>query len=242
MDLTQQRRYARQIVLPAIGAAGQQKLRAARVLVVGAGGLGAPVITYLASCGVGHLGIIDPDRVELSNLPRQILFETGDIGRRKVEAAADRIAELNPECAVTTYPFALDDANARDLIARYHVVADGCDRFAARFTVNTACVQLGIPLVSAAVSGFSGQVMSVVKDSPCYQCVVHPDAADDRACNVGILAPFAGIVGSMQALEVVRMILGFPALVGRMAVLDGTTNTQRIITLMPDAACPVHGE
>lgn len=241
MNLTQQRRYARQIALPQVGAAGQEKLRAARVLVVGAGGLGAPVATYLAACGVGHLGLIDPDRVELSNLPRQVLFETGDIGRRKVEAAADRLAELNPECNVTTHAMALDAANARDIIAGYDVVADGCDRFAARFIVNATCVELGIPLVSAAVSGFAGQVMTVLPGTPCYRCVVHPEAADDRSCQMGILAPFAGVVGSMQALEVLRVLLGFPALAGRMAVLDGITGTQRIVALTRDAECPVHG-
>ena len=241
MNLDDQRRYARQIALPELGLDGQQKLRDARVLIIGAGGLGAPLITYLASAGIGHLGMIDPDRVELSNLPRQIIFETGDIGRLKVDAASDRVAELNPDCTVTTYPFALDAANAAEIISQYHIVADGCDQFTTRFLVNQTCLTHRIPLVSAAVSGFEAQVMSVANDSACYHCVVHENAMDERTCNVGILAPFAGLVGCAQALEVTRMILGFPAFVGRMAVIDGRTNAQRLVQLQRDLACPACG-
>ena len=241
MNLDDQRRYARQIALPEMGVAGQQKLRDARVLVVGAGGLGAPLITYLASAGVGHLGLIDGDRVELSNLPRQTIFETGDIGRLKVEAASDRVAELNPDCTVTPYPFALDAENAAEIIAQYDIVADGCDQFTTRFLVNKICLAQRVPLVSAAVSGFHGQVMSITADSACYQCVVHENAADERTCNLGILAPFAGMIGCAQALEVLRMILGFPALIGKMAIIDGMTNTQRVVNLQRDPACPACG-
>jgi molybdopterin/thiamine biosynthesis adenylyltransferase len=241
MNLDDQRRYARQIALPEIGITGQQKLRDARVLVIGAGGLGAPLITYLASTGIGHLGIIDPDRVELSNLPRQTIFETGDIGRLKVDAARDRVTELNPDCAVTTYPFTLDAENAAEIISQYHVVADGCDQFVTRFLVNKICLTRSVPLVSAAISGFHGQVMNITKGSACYQCIVHEQAADERTCNVGILAPFAGMIGCMQALEVLRIILGFPALIGKMAVIDGLTNSQRIVNLQRDPACPACG-
>lgn len=241
MNLDDQRRYARQIALPEMGESGQQKLRDARVLIIGAGGLGAPLITYLASAGVGHLGIIDADRVELSNLPRQTLFETGDIGRLKIDAASDRVAELNPDCAITTYPFAIDANNAADIISQYHVVADGCDNFTTRFLVNKTCIAHGVPLVSAAVSGFHGQVMSVVQDSACYQCVVHENAADERTCNVGILAPFAGMIGCAQALEVLRMVLGFPALVRKMAIIDGLTGIQRVVNLDRAPDCPACG-
>jgi adenylyltransferase/sulfurtransferase len=149
VKLDQQRRYARQIMLPEIGEAGQDKLLAARVLVVGAGGLGSALISYLAAAGVGHLGIIDDDRVELSNLGRQIIHETGDIGRLKVESARDRVAELNPDISVDIYPFAITAENAEEIIRSYEIVADGCDNFASRFAVNAACVKLGIPLVSA---------------------------------------------------------------------------------------------
>lgn len=242
MTIDFERRYARQIMLPEIGVDGQEKLQAARVLVIGAGGLGAPLLTYLATGGVGHLGIIDGDRVELSNLPRQTLFETGDIGRLKVEAASDRLHELNPACAVTTYPFPLTTDNAAELISGYDIVADGCDNFATRFAVNAACVALGKPLVSAAISGFSGQVMTVANGSPCYRCLVHPEAVDANTCREsGVLAPVAGMIGNAQALEVMRVILGMPALVGKLAVFDGLTHQQRVVALTKEADCPVCG-
>lgn len=232
MNADQQRRYIRQTMLPEIGEAGQQKLLAAKVLVIGAGGLGAPLITYLATGGVGALGVIDPDRVELSNLPRQTLYENGDIGRLKVEAAADRVSELNPECRFSPYPIALTEANAHELIAQYDVVADGCDNFATRFIVNDACVALGKPLVSAAISGFSGQLMTVMDGSPDYRALVHPDAPEANTCREsGILAPVAGMVGAAQALEVMRVILGIPALVGKVAIFDGLAHTQRVVAL-----------
>ena len=232
MTPDQQRRYIRQSMLPEVGDAGQQKLLTAKVLVIGAGGLGAPLLTYLATGGVGALGVVDPDRVELSNLPRQTLYENGDIGRLKVEAAADRISELNPECDFTPYPFALDAANAQALIAPYDVVADGCDNFATRFIVNDACVALGKPLVSAAISGFQGQLMTVMDGSPDYRTLVHPEAPEANTCREsGILAPVAGMVGAAQALEVMRVILGIPALKGKLAIFDGLNHTQRVVAL-----------
>lgn len=246
MNLDQQRRYARQIMLADMGEDGQRRLLDARVLVIGAGGLGSAVIPYLAAAGVGTIGIIDPDRVELSNLARQVIHETGDIGRLKVESAEDRVGELNPEVRVVTYPFALTAENIEAVLGgampSYDIVADGCDNFATRFMVNAACVARRIPLVSAAIAGWQGQVMSVADGSPCYQCLVHPDAPEANTCREsGIIGPLAGIIGSMQALEVVRMILGKPALVGKLAVYDGHTATQRIVTLARDAHCPVCG-
>jgi adenylyltransferase/sulfurtransferase len=232
MNLEQQRRYARQIMLPQVGEAGQQKLAAARVLVVGAGGLGSPLIMYLASSGIGHLGIIDNDRVELSNLPRQTIYEQGDIGRLKVEAAADRVAELNPECKVTIYPDALTAENAREIISQYDVIADGCDNFATRFLVNDTCIELGKPLVSAAISGFDGQLMTIMNGSKDYRALVHPEAPEANSCREsGVMAPVAGMIGSAQALEVMRVILGIPALVGKVAIFDGLTHAQRIVAL-----------
>jgi len=240
LTLDQQRRYARQIMLPEIGAAGQEKILRARVLVIGAGGLGSALISYLAAAGVGHLGIVDHDRVELSNLARQILHEGGDIGRLKVESARDRVAELNPDCAVETYPFALDETNARALIAQYDVIADGCDNFATRFAVNAACVALGKPLVSAAIAGFDGQVMSVLPGHACYQCVVSPEAPEANTCREsGVIGPLAGVMGSCQALEVLRTILGIPALAGKMAIFDGRTHAQRLVKITRDAQCPI---
>jgi adenylyltransferase/sulfurtransferase len=237
----QQRRYIRQSMLPEIGDGGQEKFLNAKVLVIGAGGLGSAVITYLAAAGIGRLGIIDGDRVELSNLARQIIHEHGDIGRLKVESATDRVHEVNPEdVTVTTYPFELTAANAEEIIAQYDVVADGCDNFATRFAVNAACVKLGKPLVSAAIAGWQGQLMTVMPQSACYQCVVHPDAPEANSCREsGVIGPLCGIIGSMQALEVLRTILERPALVGKMAIYEGLTNEQRMVAIQRDALCPI---
>ncbi len=237
---------------------GQQKLLAARVLVVGAGGLGSAVITYLAAAGVGTIGIIDSDRVELSNLPRQILHETGDIGRLKVESAADRVSELNPDVTIVTYPFALTAENAHavmlgtltthhpPLTTHYDIIADGCDNFATRFAVNAACIRIGIPLVSAAIAGWAGQVMtiapSIAPGTGCYQCLVNPDAPEANTCtDSGIMGPLAGAIGSMQALEIIHTILGRPALVGQLLRVDGRTMRQHISQLPRDPACPICG-
>ena len=242
--LEQQRRYARQIMLAEIGEAGQQKLLDARVLIIGAGGLGSALIAYLAAAGVGRLGIIDADRVELSNLARQIIHETGDIGRLKVESADDRVAELNPDVKITTYAYALDDTNAPDIISRYDMVADGCDNFATRFLVNRLSVKLNKPLISAAIAGWQGQVMTIdpssVKTAGCYQCLVSPDAPEANTCkDTGIVGPLAGIIGSMQALEVINTILGKPALAAKLARYDGHTMQQSLVTRARDSDCPV---
>ena len=242
MNLNQQRRYARQIMLKEIGEDGQRALLNARVLVIGAGGLGSALITYLAAAGVGHLGITDHDRVELSNLARQILHETGDIGRLKVESATDRVEELNPEVKVTTYPYALTKENAIALIKDYDVIADGSDNFATRFAVNEACVVSGKTLVTAAISGFTGQVMTVAPGSACYQCLVHPQAPEVNTCKeTGVIGPLAGVIGAMQALEILRVILGKPALISRLAVWDGLTHQQRLVDIPRDADCTVCG-
>ena len=244
MNFEQQRRYARQIMLANVGEAGQLKLRAARVLVIGAGGLGSALISYLAAAGVGHLGIIDADRVELSNLARQILHETGDIGRLKVDSAADRIAELNPDIMVTTYPHALTAENARTIIGDYDIVADGCDNFHTRFLVNATCVALHKPLVSAAIAGWHGQLMTItpasIAGSGCYQCFANPDAPEANTCtDSGIMGPLAGVMGSMQALEVVNCILGRAALDVQLLRFDGATMQQRLVTRQADAACAI---
>ena len=242
MNIDQQRRYARQIMLPDMGEAGQQALLNARVLVVGAGGLGSALISYLAAAGVGTIGIIDDDRVELSNLARQIIHETGDIGRLKVDSASDRIAELNPSTRILTHPHALTAANAEAIVAQYDIIADGCDNFASRFIINTTCLKLRKPLVSAAVAGWHGQVMTIAPHlapgTGCYQCFVSPEAPEAHTCREsGIIGPLAGIVGSMQALEVMHVILGHPALLGKLARYDAHSMSQRISTLSRDAAC-----
>lgn len=236
------RRYARHILLPEIGEAGQQKLADSAVLVIGAGGLGSAVIAYLAAAGIGRIGIIDHDHVELSNLQRQIIHEDGDIGRLKVESAADRISELNPHCAVDIYPRRLVAENAASIIARYTIVADGCDNFTTRLIVNAACMQSGIPLVSAAVKAFEGQLMTFPADgtSPCYQCFV-PESPPEASCKeTGVIGPLCGVMGSMQALEVIKALLGLPTLSGKLLRYDALTHRQRISTLPRNAECPLH--
>jgi molybdopterin/thiamine biosynthesis adenylyltransferase len=239
-ELEFQRRYARQILLPEIAEAGQRQLAQTRVLVVGAGGLGSAVLSYLAAAGIGTLGIIDHDRVELSNLNRQIIHETADIGRLKVESARDRVQEIAPDCTVQTYPYALDASNAEAVIAQYDIIADGCDKFQSRFAVNTACIAQKKPLVSAAIAGWQGQIASfdTAHGTACYQCLVHPDAPEANTCrDSGIAGPLAGVMGSMQALEVLRMALGMPALLGKLLRFDGLKNTQRISDIARDNAC-----
>jgi molybdopterin/thiamine biosynthesis adenylyltransferase len=237
-----QRRYIRQTMLPEIGEAGQQRLADSRVLVVGAGGLGSAVLSYLAAAGIGTLGVIDHDRVELSNLNRQILHETADIGRLKVESARDRIEEIAPDCHVEIFPYAIDSSNAETLIAKFDIVADGCDSFASRFAINAACVAQKKPLVSAAIAGWHGQLTSIdiARATPCYACFVHPEAPEANSCREsGIVGPLAGVMGSMQALEVLHMALGTPALLGKLLRFNGKNYTQRISDLQHDAACRV---
>lgn len=243
--LEHERRYIRQTMLAECGGEGQQALARARVLVIGAGGLGAPLLTYLAAAGIGTLGVIDPDKVELLNLNRQTLFEEGDIGRWKVDAARDTLEEQNSHIVLHTHPIALTKDNAHGMMAAYDIIADGCDDFATRFTVNAACVALKKPLISASVIGWHGQLASFdtrLSQSPCYQCFVHPDAPDAGSCNAsGIMGAAAGVIGSMQALEVIRMVLGRAALIGKLMRFDGLQHRMHTATITRDAACPVCG-
>jgi molybdopterin/thiamine biosynthesis adenylyltransferase len=241
-----QRRYARQLMLPDFGEAVQLRFHAARVAVIGAGGLGSAVATYLAMAGVGHLTLIDSDRVELSNLNRQILHEQGDIGRLKVESAGDRLSELRHDITLSLHAETLTEANAALLLQDHDIVADGCDNFATRFAVNAACVTLGIPLVSAAIAGLHGQVASFAPThyagTACYACMVHPEAPEANSCREsGVIGPLAGIVGSMQALEVLWWLAGTPKLVGSLAKFDGVRFTQTISRIARDENCSVCG-
>jgi molybdopterin/thiamine biosynthesis adenylyltransferase len=240
--MDRKRRYIRQTMLPHFGERGQEALAGASVLVVGAGGLGSPLLTYLAAAGVGRIGIAEHDRVEPSNLPRQILFEEGDIHRPKLDAAIDRLSELNSATEIVAHQNGIRHADAASIIGAYDVVADGCDNFATRLLVNTTCVALQKPLVSASVAGWHGQLASfdVARGTPCYQCLVHPDATDANTCeDSGIIGPLAGIIGSMQALEVLRVIIGEPALLGTLALYDGRTHAQRMVRIGRDAHCAV---
>ncbi len=249
MDLSDQQldRYARHIVLPEIGGRGQQHLLAAKVLVIGAGGLGAACLHYLAAAGVGTLGIVDDDLVDLSNLQRQVIHRTQDIGRAKTQSAAEAIAAINPDVRVIQHSLRLTAENAPSLIAEYDLVADGCDNFDTRFAVSDACVTLGKPLVSAAVGRFEGQLATFrghEKDRPCYRCFV-PSApgGEQRSCSeLGILGALTGVMGSLQALEIIREITGFgDTMAGRLMIYDAMSARVRTLTLPKDKACAVCG-
>lgn len=232
MNLDQQRRYARQIMLPELGEAGQQKLLNARVLIIGAGGLGSASISYLAAAGIGTIGVADDDRVELSNLARQIIHETGDIGRLKVDSAGDRVAEINPDVKFIPHPFAVTAENVESLIAQYDVISDGCDNFNTRFAVNDACIKLKKTLISAAIAGWQGQLMTILPGGPDYRALVHPDAPEANTCHEsGVIGPLAGIMGSLQALEVIRVLLGTPAYAGKLLRYDGLAGASRVVQL-----------
>jgi molybdopterin/thiamine biosynthesis adenylyltransferase len=233
-------RYARHLVLREIGGPGQQRLKAARVLIVGAGGLGAPAALYLAAAGVGALALLDPDTVALSNLQRQVLYATGDEGRVKVDAAAERLAALNPNVRVTPIAEALTAANARALIAGYDLVLDGTDDFATRFAVNAACVGEGVTLVSGAIGRWTGQV-GVFAGRPCYQCLVPDIPPDAETCSaVGVIGALAGVVGSMMALEAIKLIADAGApLAGRLLIYDALAAEVRTVRIGADPECPV---
>ena len=235
-------RYARHLVLREIGGQGQQKLKAARVLLVGAGGLGAPAALYLAAAGVGTLGLADPDTVSLSNLQRQVLYQTADVGQSKVEVAAERLSAINPHVTVQTHPVWLDEANAGDLVAQYDLVLDGTDDFKTRFAVSDACVRHGKTLVSGALGRWTGQV-GVFQGQPCYRCLVPEVPPDAETCSrVGVVGALAGVIGSMMALEAVKLITGAgQALAGRLLIYDALAAETRTVRIGADPACPTCG-
>lgn len=235
-------RYARHLVLAEIGGPGQQRLARARVLIVGLGGVGGPAAQYLAAAGVGTLGLVDDDTVALSNLQRQVLFATADIGRLKVETGAERLSALNPGVAIQTFAERLNPANAAERIAGWDVVIDGTDDFPTRFAVNAACVAAGVPLVSGALGRWDGQV-GVFTGRPCYRCLVPEVPPDAATCaRVGVVGALAGLVGAACALEAVKLIAdaGRP-LVGRLTLHDGLTGRARTVEIAADPGCPVCG-
>lgn len=245
MSLTddQLERYARHIILKEVGGSGQQKLLNAKVLVIGAGGLGSPLLMYLAAAGVGTIGIIDDDQVDLSNLQRQIIHMTKALGSEKVTSAKNIIADINPDINVITYAKRLDDGNAEDIISGYDIVADGCDNFTTRFLVNDACLKNKIPLISGALSQFDGQLATFKgyeSDKPCYRCLVPDHPRGVLSCaEAGILGAVAGVVGTMQAVEVLKEILEIgDSLAGKLLIYDALTATSRTIKLPKDPGCP----
>ena len=240
-------RYSRHFLLPEIGVEGQRRLRNAGVLVVGAGGLGAPVLQYLAAAGVGRIGIVDFDRVELSNLQRQVIHGTEDVGRKKVESAREAVLAINPGVNVTTWDGQLTSANALERVAAHDVVVDGSDNFPTRYLVNDACVLTGTPLVSAAIFRFEGQAsVFATSDGPCYRCL-HPEPPPPdlvpSCAEGGVLGVLPGIMGSIEALEAIKLITGAgKGLAGRLLLLDALTMKLREVTLRRDPACPACGE
>jgi molybdopterin/thiamine biosynthesis adenylyltransferase len=235
-------RYARHLVLREIGGPGQQQLKAARVLIVGAGGLGAPAALYLAAAGVGELAIVDADTVALSNLQRQVLYQTGDEGRVKVEAAAERLGALNANVRVTPIARMLTGANAAAVIRGFDLVLDGTDDFATRFAVNAACVAEGVTLVSGAIGRWTGQV-GAFAGRPCYRCLVPDVPPDAETCAaVGVVGALAGVIGSMMALEAVKLIAAAGApLTGRLLIYDALAGESRTVRIGADPQCPVCG-
>jgi adenylyltransferase/sulfurtransferase len=241
-------RYARHIVLREIGGVGQAKLRQARVLVVGAGGLGSPVLLYLAAAGIGTIGIVDFDTVSLSNLQRQIAHVTDNVGKLKTDSAHDAIQALNPGVFVERHPVRITADNALDLIARYDVVADGSDNFATRFLVNDACYFARRTLVSAAVTEFDGQLASFKAhdhSGPCYRCLFPeppPPGTTPSCSETGVLGAAAGVMGTLQALEVIKEITGVgDSMVGRLLIYEALTTRFRTVTFKADPACALCG-
>jgi len=235
-------RYARHLVLSEVGGPGQQALKRARVLIVGVGGVGAPAALYLAAVGVGTLGLIDDDVVGLSNLQRQIAFSTSEVGRPKVQAAADRLTGLNPHVVIEAHPERLTQDNAAERIDAYDLVLDGTDDFQTRLWVNAACVATGRPLVSGALGRWSGQV-GVFAGRPCYRCLVPEIPPDAETCaRVGVIGALAGVIGAMAALEAIKVLTGAgEALTGRLLLYDGLAGAARTVRVAADPACPVCG-
>lgn len=246
---SQLERYARHIILAEIGGTGQERLMEASVLVVGAGGLGSPLLLYLAAAGVGRIGIVDDDRVDLSNLQRQVVHTTEQIGTPKVESARDMLARINPEVRIETHALRLDPTNVARLIDAYDIVADGSDNFATRFLLNDACFFAKKPLVSGALLRFEGQLSTyrAYEDGhPCYRCLfpAPPPAGMIPTCaEGGVLGAVAGTIGCLQATEVIKEITGIgTGLAGRLLVMDALNAEMRTIILKRDPACPLCGD
>ena len=246
MTPEQRERYARHILLREVGGQGQQKLMDARVLVVGAGGLGSPILQYLAAAGVGTLGIADNDDVSLSNLQRQVMFRTEDVSRPKTASASGFIERLTPNVMINTHP-RIDDINAHDIIGEYSLVVEGVDNFAARYVANRACIANRIPLVSAAVGRFEGQLSTYKPFEnpgilPCYRCLVPEEPPRDQQVNCaeeGILGAVTGVLGTLAAMEALKELLSVgESLAGRLLLYDGLGGAFRNIRLPADPVCP----
>jgi adenylyltransferase/sulfurtransferase len=241
------RRYSRHLIMPEVGVEGQRRLKAARVLCVGAGGLGSPASLYLAAAGVGTLGLVDFDTVDFSNLQRQVLYDTADVGRPKLAAASARLTGLNPEVNVVVHDTALKSANALDILGQYDVIVDGADNFPTRYLVNDACVLLGKPNAYGSIFRFDGQAsVFAVKGGPCYRCLYPeppPPGLVPSCAEGGVLGVLPGVVGTIQATEAIKLIVGVgEPLIGRLLLFDALRMTFRTLKLRRDPACPVCGD
>ncbi len=239
-------RYSRHLLLPEVGLDGQRKLKAARVLLVGAGGLGSPAALYLAAAGVGTLGIVDFDRVDVTNLHRQIIHGTSDVGRPKLHSAIDRLREVNPFVTVEPHEVRLTSANALELFRQYDLIVDGTDNFQTRYLVNDACVLTGKPNVYGSIFRFDGQVsVFCTPDGPCYRCIYReppPPGMVPSCAEGGVLGILPGIVGVLQATEAIKLILGIgEPLIGRLNLVDSLGARQRTVRLKKDPTCPACG-
>ena len=240
-------RYSRHIILPEVGGKGQRSICEARVLVLGAGGLGSPAAYYLAAAGVGHLGIVDSDTVDLSNIQRQVLHTTADIGRPKTVSAEEKLRAVNPEIEVRTYQTRLTSENIMDVIRDYEIVVDGTDNFPTRFLVNDACYIAKKPMVHGAILRFEGQLLTMIPDEgPCYRCIFReppPPGLVPNCRQAGILGAVAGVIGSLQATEVLKLILnkGEP-LMGRLLLYDALSARFRVVNTKRDPECPICGK
>jgi molybdopterin/thiamine biosynthesis adenylyltransferase/rhodanese-related sulfurtransferase len=240
-------RYHRQMILPEVGIEGQRKLRAGRVLIVGAGGLGSPAALYLAAAGVGRLGLVDFDAVDETNLQRQILYSTNDVGRPKLAAAASRLRGLNPDVEVVCHEAPFGAGNALALVSAYDVVIDGTDNFPTRYLVNDACVMAGTPNVYGSVFRFEGQVsVFATPQGPCYRCL-HPEPPPagliPNCAEAGVLGVLPGLIGTVQATEAIKWLMGIgDGLIGRLLLYDALRLRFREIALPRDRACPVCGD
>jgi thiazole biosynthesis adenylyltransferase ThiF len=241
-------RYSRHIILKEVGAKGQKKLLNAKVLIIGAGGLGAPAAMYLAAAGVGTIGIVDADEVDLSNLQRQIIHSTADIGKPKVKSAKETMNAMNPDVQVKTYHMFVDSTNIRELIREYDFVIDGTDNFPAKFLINDACVMEKKPFSHAGIIRFKGQLMTYVPgEGPCYRCVFKnppPKDAVPTCKQAGVIGAMGGVIGSLQAMEAIKYIVGVGKLLtGHLLTYDAVDQEFRKIKLPSDTSkCPVCGE
>jgi adenylyltransferase/sulfurtransferase len=244
---TESHRYSRHLIMPEVGVKGQRRLKAARVLCVGAGGLGSPASLYLAAAGVGTLGLVDFDNVDVSNLQRQILYSTDDVGRPKLASAAARLSGLNPDVKIVTHETALTSANALDIFRQYDIVVDGADNFPTRYLVNDACVLTGRPNVYGSIFRFDGQAsVFATQGGPCYRCLYPeppPPGLVPSCAEGGVLGVLPGIVGTIQATEAIKLIIGAgETLAGRLLLFDALQMSFRILKLRRDPACPVCGD